>query len=522
MAAADLSGPVRSAPSGAVGDDGARGGGSWGAVLVLLTLVWLAGVVTVGRGAFQGTESNSTVGPVLLLECAIAGAAAAAAARQAGLDPRVRLAWWRLAAGHVLGLVSCVLFALSTGFPTWADAVRLAMGPVLLVGLLTFPAQSTGRTARQKVTFDLVIVSAGAFMAIWYWSLGSVVTTQRFGALWILTAVCYPITDLAMVYCASAVLVQARGLSERRPLMLIGLGLLCLVAADVQRGHRLVQPGALRDTSTTGAEWLCLLTGFGLLAAAGVEQCRLSHLSAAAPAFDRALRRFSALPLLALALGYGLLLMLAMREGLYPWGGLITAAMVMTGAVVARQVVVLRENQRLLATDSLTGLASRPLVRDRLRQAAAAAARTGRPAAILVIDMDGFKQVNDTLGHDAGDELLVAFAGQLMGAVSRTDTVGRLGGDEFAVVLPAVGDEANAVSVAERVLTGTASPVMVGGRQVQTRASIGIALSVGETDVGVLLDRADQAMYAAKRRSGNCWAMYTRGADTMQGAGGIS
>ncbi len=147
--------------------------------------------------------------------------------------------------------------------------------------------------------------------------------------------------------------------------------------------------------------------------------------------------------------------------------------------------------------DSLTGLANRSLFRDRLEQALARSARAGATIAVLILDLDGFKQVNDTLGHDAGDQLLRIVAERLNETVRASDTVARFGGDEFAVLLDGA-DEALAVGVARRALAGLAEPTAVAGRELPVAASIGIAVHTGEGGGDDLVRDADVAMYAAK------------------------
>jgi diguanylate cyclase (GGDEF)-like protein len=150
--------------------------------------------------------------------------------------------------------------------------------------------------------------------------------------------------------------------------------------------------------------------------------------------------------------------------------------------------------------DALTGLPNRTLLRDRVHQATLAARRDRRPLALLVMDLDQFKEVNDTLGHEAGDILLQQMSARLQNAIRASDTVARLGGDEFAVLLPIV-HRAGATRVALKLLEAIEPPIPLAEHGVEIRLSIGIALypDHGE-DAEALLRRADVAMYAAKHR----------------------
>jgi diguanylate cyclase (GGDEF)-like protein len=146
--------------------------------------------------------------------------------------------------------------------------------------------------------------------------------------------------------------------------------------------------------------------------------------------------------------------------------------------------------------DALTGLPNRLLFLDRLQHALERAARHGESAAVLFVDLDRFKGVNDSLGHAAGDELLVAVADRLRACVRLEDTAARLGGDEFAVLAEALDDRRDAALLAERILGALQQPFELHGREVFVTASIGIA--VGESPEEELLRNADVAMYRAK------------------------
>jgi diguanylate cyclase (GGDEF)-like protein/PAS domain S-box-containing protein len=158
--------------------------------------------------------------------------------------------------------------------------------------------------------------------------------------------------------------------------------------------------------------------------------------------------------------------------------------------------------------DALTGLANRGLFRDRVEHALMTRSRSARPLAVLFLDLDGFKAVNDTLGHGMGDVLLRQVAGLLLGAVRPGDTVARLGGDEFAVLLEELSTDDEAAAVAVRIQEALLDPLDVEGHRVLTRASTGIAVFHGDEDAEVLLRNADLAMYRAKESGLGSFAVY--------------
>jgi diguanylate cyclase (GGDEF)-like protein len=157
-----------------------------------------------------------------------------------------------------------------------------------------------------------------------------------------------------------------------------------------------------------------------------------------------------------------------------------------------------RRNAHLAYHDSLTDLPNRLLLADRLRQSVAAAHRDRQPMTVLVMDLDGFKEINDTLGHEAGDRVLRQVAERLRARLREVDTVARLGGDEFAVVLPST-DVHGAERTARKLLEDLAQPIAIGARPIAVRASIGIARFPEDGSTGdTLLRHADLAMYLAK------------------------
>jgi diguanylate cyclase (GGDEF)-like protein len=170
------------------------------------------------------------------------------------------------------------------------------------------------------------------------------------------------------------------------------------------------------------------------------------------------------------------------------------------------QLTVLKEELRHQALhDSLTKLANRTLFTDHVEQALNRLSRDDHSVAVLFLDLDDFKTVNDSLGHAAGDELLVTVAHRLRSACRPGDSVARLGGDEFAILLERIGYPGEAIDVAERIITRLGEPVFIDTQELKTRVSIGIAFGSYGNEPAQLLRNADAAMYAAKKRGkGHC------------------
>ncbi|WP_017879340.1 bifunctional diguanylate cyclase/phosphodiesterase [Janthinobacterium sp. CG3] len=160
--------------------------------------------------------------------------------------------------------------------------------------------------------------------------------------------------------------------------------------------------------------------------------------------------------------------------------------------------------------DTLTGLANRNLLRERLGQAIAAAEQDGNPLWVVFVDLDRFKIVNDTLGHEAGDALLTTLAGRLQAATRDADTVARLGGDEFVLVLPQYSDERAGLAVLERIMDAVAQPLYLERHEFFLTCSIGVAIYPADgASAEALTKHADIAMYRAKELGRNNFQFYT-------------
>lgn len=160
--------------------------------------------------------------------------------------------------------------------------------------------------------------------------------------------------------------------------------------------------------------------------------------------------------------------------------------------------------------DALTGLPNRSLMADRLERALSRAARDERAVALMYLDLDGFKAINDAMGHAVGDQLLQQVAKRLRQCVRESDSVGRQAGDEFLVVIPDLEDGRQASQVAQKIIQTLASPLKLGERHVETSVSIGIAIYPTDADnAETLLNRADTALYHAKDAGKNTFRYFT-------------
>lgn len=160
--------------------------------------------------------------------------------------------------------------------------------------------------------------------------------------------------------------------------------------------------------------------------------------------------------------------------------------------------------------DPLTGLPNRRLFEDRLDQAIKQARRRQNLVAVLFLDLDHFKQINDTQGHPAGDQLLCAVAHRLRGCVRETDTVARRGGDEFIVLLTDLTDPNAAARVAQKIITALQEPFLIAARPIQISTSLGISLCARDEAAGQhSIANADHALYEAKQRGRGHYRFFT-------------
>jgi diguanylate cyclase (GGDEF)-like protein len=473
----------------------------------------LVGVCTAGMLATLALPPSGAALASDLTQALASGAAAAATARHAARSTglRMRAAWWLLSAACAAWFAGQAYWTVLAArgeapFPSLADVGFLGFAVLAVLALVVHPAGG-GRTGRFQRLLDAVMTAGAVGLVSWQTTLGAVVreaTGHGSGVRLLLAA--YPVTDIALVVLA--VLLVTRTSGNRRPLNLVAAGVSALAVAD--SAFTYLAATSSYDGGTADSGWTL---AFVLLAVAGL--CRPLRPADAPPA-DRTVRRTSAaaslLPYLPVTAGLVAALARTLTGTPLSRGEMVVATVVIA-ALLARQYATVRENVRLaddlaareaqlrhLAfSDPLTGLANRSLFLDRLEHALALHARDMRPVAVVFLDLDDFKSVNDTLGHAAGDELLLRVSERLTGALRSGDTVARLGGDEFAALLEDGGDPMEA---AARITSAMAVPFSVAGRTRVVGASTGVvALGAGDAAAGAdeLMARADAAMYAAKR-----------------------
>lgn len=420
------------------------------------------------------------------------------AGRRRGLRAATRLAWRWIAAAIALLIASSIawaLFSLDT-FPAPGDVLRLAFTPVMLVALLKVPRDSGGRRIALTLLLDVTSVVIGGAMIMWYFVAGPALTGSGLSHPAIASALAYPVGDLVLLFGVCLVLRQGVDIAVRRPLALIAVGLLFEIAGNTYNGYTRVHSTTYHDVPWQMACWLI---GHALLLTAAFEQGRAASRTTVRSSSGRAV---NPMPYLGILVGMGLLVFTAVRNGhLYPWMGVVAGSVSLTAIAMSRQVVALRENRRLAVTDTLTGLSNRAHLNEALDRALARSRRNGQKVAVLLADLNGFKQINDTLGHAAGDRMLIEFAELARRSVLGGDVVGRLGGDEFAIVLHDIATIDNAEAVVRRLRAHLRTPVLVGDVLVPMRAAVGIALSEPGDGPDEILHRADVAMYEDKRQA---------------------
>jgi diguanylate cyclase (GGDEF)-like protein len=373
--------------------------------------------------------------------------------------------------------------------PSLADALYLAFYPLALTAILMLARKRIGRVQR-ILLLDGVLGALAVAMLTAALLYPAIVDGAHGDLGTLITTAAYPVGDIAIV----AAIISAAALTSWRPgraWSILGIGILLNAAADAGYVFA-VSVGTYR----TG-------TIFDWLYCAAAAVIAIAAWQRPAPRTHAAVERWQLLAPLTFA-SAALIVLVVGRFEPVPVVAVVLAALTLLLAVGRATdtyglLQALAQSRRDALTDPLTGLGNRTLFADHMEHALAARRRDGGTLALLFMDLDDFKSVNDSLGHPAGDEALTVLAKRLRGVSRQDNTVGRLGGDEFCILIDSVESVEDAVMAAERVGAAIAEPFMIKHHEVSMRVSIGIALDVaGSGTVDLVLKRADEAMYAAK------------------------
>jgi diguanylate cyclase len=468
--------------------------------LVTLLCLGVAALVAIPKAGDSRSVVFITITGSSQLVFAVLGLAfAIRAARLKTLPPRVRRAWRLMLPAYALWPLTIVGYARFQGqeFPSPPDVLRLLIPVATLIGILAFAQWPGTAAARAKLRLDAGLVAVGSAMVLWYLVVSPSLSASAITWREAVPSVVHPLAGAALLFGVGVVLLRGpQTIAARRPLLTIVAGTLVILSGDTVRAYVLNNGGPVVPSSLQSGLWT---GGMFLLMFAPYVQARYARQAGRAFA-RRESGRTPRWPFLTVIPGYVLLLVTVGVRDPFPAVGLVAGALIVSTLAFARQMVSAQESRRLAVTDGLTGLANRVQLYEELPRALAKADRNGTRVSVLLIDMNGFKQVNDSLGHQAGDQLLVGFGHLLRRCVLGSDLVARLGGDEFTIVLPDVTDELQPQAVIRRIRAAMAEPIDVGPTMVQPSASIGMAMSEpGEQATDELLNRADVAMYEAKK-----------------------
>jgi len=388
-------------------------------------------------------------------------------------------------------------------FPSFADIGFLTFGVAASAAVLLYPTDQT-RESRAKRTFDAVSTTSAFALIVWIGVLGPITGNHTEDSFGYVISLAYPLTDVSVLILT--MLTLGRVASGRRSLLFVAMGFIALSVSDSL--FATLQAAA---HYTGGASDLGWFVGFGLIAlgALATDQPTAEVARASTETAEPTVPSF--IPYVPFLAAFVVTVAMAIA-GQGPNGAQLTFGAVLVLLLLARQYVTLRANLMLTSDlaareaelhhrafhDNLTGLANRALFQNRLAHAIDLHARDMRPVAVIFLDLDDFKIVNDTLGHRVGDELLGHVAERITAATRSGDTVARLGGDEFAVLVEGFSDPSR---TAARITEALRPPFSVADQRITVTASLGIVSldSDASATADTLVTRADTAMYAAKR-----------------------
>jgi diguanylate cyclase (GGDEF)-like protein len=448
--------------------------------------VVLAGLLVYGAHVTIGVSAGPEP---WLYECLVTAGGLAILAR-AVLVREDRLAWSMIGAGALAWAAGDIYWWVAfdgiaeVPYPSIADGLYLTFYPLVYVGLVLLVRDRVRRFHASQWLDGLAAALAVAAVGVAV-LMPPILTASEGGTVAaVATNLAYPLSDLVVL----GLVIALAGLTGWRPGRAVGLlaaGCLTFTLADSVYLFQ-IAIGSYVEGGLLDLFWPLAMTFMALAAWQPAPRTRV-----------RRPEGWSVMVLPGLvAVGAISLLVYDHYARTAAWAIWLAAAALVV--CTARARLTFLENIDQAVTDSLTGLPNRRLFHDRVEQAIHRARRQGEQAAVMILDLDRFKEINDTLGHHCGDRVLEEIARRLRGALREGDTIARLGGDEFAVLLPST-DTPSAERVAMVLGDAVSEPIIVEGLALDTEASIGIALFPDHgVDVTELLQRADVAMYTAK------------------------
>jgi diguanylate cyclase (GGDEF)-like protein len=491
------------------------------AILLGLFVIWMAS----HPGVHRSTADIDAV--VKLVVAALAAASCVVFGRRAA--PQVRVAWmWIGAFATVWAVGAAVLTWYDFGkngavpFPSAADAGFLAALPLAAIGVLLFSSAPGPGVSRARMLLDGVIVAGSLLIVSWTTALGTVYHSGSGTVFSQAIGLAYPISDVIVATVGVSVLAQGRSRQQVPPVLVVA-GLLCLTVADSSLAYLSHLTSFRYDVLVDAGR----VAGLMLIALAPIWP--LDPNTTARDEVEGPSPWQVALPYLFVAIAIFAATLKGTQSRHLDLFDVI-AGLCVIGAVLTRLVLTLVENLRLTSQmrhavttlranqvelvhyalhDSLTGLPNRVLFGDRIEHALARRSSPTRRVAVMLCDLDSFKDVNDTLGHSSGDEVLIAAADRLSSCVRPADTVARVGGDEFAILIDDASGVDEVASVAARVCSAMRTPFTVAGRDFIVQVSVGIAMANQyDTRSEKLLQDADVALYATKDAGGNDYTFF--------------
>ncbi|MCU1373414.1 MAG: diguanylate cyclase/phosphodiesterase [Actinomycetia bacterium] len=430
---------------------------------------------------------------------AIGGLSAAALVIGARLHQPTRTTGWHLLATGIALWVFGDLIWSANGtvfdthpFPSMADAFYLASYPLLFAGLLQLVRDRLPHRDR-AAALDAVAVMVALALPAWVFALGPLLHDQDLSALGRGVAFAYPILDVLLVGLVVRLVLTPGERSTAYWLLLAGL--LCNAVADTIFALPSV---ATAHWGTSPLDGLYLL-GYLLIGAAALHPSMVGVAARALPPTPVSSRPRILVVALAALSAPALLAGESIGGGIRHLPLILSGWCLLLGVVLARLVMLMGDLAREAQMDPLTRLANRSHLLDRVGSVLQQRQGTDEhDVALLYLDLDRFKTINDSVGHAAGDVLLVQVAHRLRKVVRPGDLVARLDGDEFVVLCEDIGDEAAARAVASRLSDGLADPFWVEGTPHFLSASIGISRATAASDPATLLSDADAARHRAK------------------------